>query len=161
MSCTSDVDILKRGVLTFRKLFIGLTDVDPFKKSITIASLCQLVFRTLFMKPDTIPLIQDSGFNPTQNFSHKQMIWLKFISQSQNIRIIHCMNGQEKKIGPYSIDGFCVENNTVYEFDGCYIHGCPKCFKIMTFNALLQCPMSSLYKRHMARKNFITSRGYN
>ena len=121
--CESDVDILKRGVLTFRKLFIDLTNVDPFKKSITIASLCQLVFRTLFMKPDTIPLIQDSGFNPTQNFSHKQMIWLKYISQRYNVRIIHCMNGQEKKIGPYSIDGYCEENNTVYKFDGFYIHG--------------------------------------
>ena len=36
--CESDVDILKRGVLTFRRLFIDLTNVDPFKKSITIAS---------------------------------------------------------------------------------------------------------------------------
>jgi hypothetical protein len=158
--CSSDVDILKRGALKFRKLFLELTKIDPFAKSITIASLCQLVYRTMFMKPNTIPLIQDNGFHPTQNYSHKQIIWLKYVSETQKIRIDHCMNGNEKKIGPYSIDGFCEQTNTVFEFDGCFVHGCPTCFKETTFNPLQRCSMGYLYERHVSRKKYIIQCGY-
>jgi hypothetical protein len=34
---------------------------------------------------------------------------------------------QEYTIGPYSIDGY-VKDNVVFEFLGCYWHGCKKCF---------------------------------
>ena len=30
----------------------------------------------------------------------------------------------------FTVDGFCQENNTVYEFHGCFWHGCPKCFPV-------------------------------
>lgn len=46
--CRSDVDILRRSCLEFRRLFIQTTDVDPFAKCITIASACNLVFRKNF-----------------------------------------------------------------------------------------------------------------
>ena len=29
----------------------------------------------------------------------------------------------------YYVDGFDEETNTVFEFYGCYFHGCPRCFK--------------------------------
>ena len=43
------------------------------------------------------------------------------------------LNGGEKKLTigdkTYKVDGFCEETNTVYEFDGCFWHGCPNCYK--------------------------------
>ena len=27
------------------------------------------------------------------------------------------------------VDGYCAETNTVYEFDGCFYHGCPCCYQ--------------------------------
>jgi hypothetical protein len=46
--CRSDVDILRRCCLEFRELFRDITNIDPFEKCLTIASACNLVFRTKF-----------------------------------------------------------------------------------------------------------------
>ena len=53
--CRSDVDILRRCCLEFRELFRDITNIDPFEKCLTIASACNLVFRTNFLK-EGIPL---------------------------------------------------------------------------------------------------------
>ena len=31
---------------------------------------------------------------------------------------------------PYHADGYCVDNNTIYEFHGCFFHGCPSCYPV-------------------------------
>lgn len=49
--CRSDVDILRSGCLKFRHIFMqmksrnGEEGIDPFAHCITIASVCNLVFR--------------------------------------------------------------------------------------------------------------------
>jgi tRNA(Glu) U13 pseudouridine synthase TruD len=80
------------------------------------------------METNSIALINDYGFTP-QNYSKKQMQWLKYLAHKHNLNIIHCLNGNEFKIDKYSVDGYCKETNTVYEFQGCYFHGCPLCIK--------------------------------
>lgn len=55
--CKSDVDILKHCCLRFRENFMNITGIDPFERCITIASACNLVFRTNFLQPETIALI--------------------------------------------------------------------------------------------------------
>ena len=47
--CRSDVDILRRACLQFRKLLIEATDVDPFQY-VTIASVCMGVFKVMFLE---------------------------------------------------------------------------------------------------------------
>ena len=42
--CCSDVDILRCCCLEFRELFRDVTDIDPFKSCLTIASACNVVF---------------------------------------------------------------------------------------------------------------------
>ena len=56
--------------------------------------------------------------------------WLKWISHSQNKEIQHKYLGQgEKKLTQHSliVDGFAPATNKVFEFDGCFWHGCDKC----------------------------------
>ena len=98
------------------------------------------------MKSQSIALIPDYGFDPTQNVSPKQRIWLKYISFTDRIQIQHCFNNSEKKIGLYPVDGYCKETDTVYEFQGYFMHGCPKCFNSISFNPLKKQPMGYLYK---------------
>lgn len=68
--CQSDVDILRKYCLKFRTLSMDLTKrdskpaIDPFEKCITIASVCHLVFRTLFLAPETIGIIPVQGYQP-------------------------------------------------------------------------------------------------
>ena len=42
---------------------------------------------------------------------------------TEEIDIEHARNGGEKRVGKYSLDGFCEERNTAYEFQGCFWHG--------------------------------------
>lgn len=73
--CRSDMDILRRACLTFRKLFLEMTSadghagLDPFQQCITIASACNLVFITKFLRPNTIGIIPAQGYRPEEKHS--------------------------------------------------------------------------------------------
>ena len=120
--CRSDVDILRKCCLLYREMFRKETGIDPFNKALTIASYCQEVYRTNFLKKDTIAV-----FNNDRQMKIKQSIvavkWLSYISEKEDLYIQHVRNGGEKRVGDYSLDGYCEETNTVYEFQGCFWHG--------------------------------------
>ena len=57
-------------------------------------------------------------------YSREAINWLEFlISTGLDIRHAENTPHGEKRIDDYSVDGFCEENNTVYEYYGCYFHG--------------------------------------
>ena len=120
--CRSDVDILRKCCLLYREMFRKETDIDPFNKALTIASYCQEVYRTNFLKKDTIAV-----FNNHRQWKIKQsnvaVTWLSYISEKEDLYIQHVRNGGEKRVEPYSLDGYCEETNTAYEFQGCFWHG--------------------------------------
>ncbi|XP_071037010.1 uncharacterized protein [Parasteatoda tepidariorum] len=125
--CRSDVDILRKGCLELRRLFLQILNVDPFKY-VTLAGLCMTIFRDKFLKRNTIAI--DDDVIQKDQYSKKSIAWLDYISQKENINIQHALNGKEKKLKLgkkyYKVDGFY--DNTVFQFQGCFWHGCPKCF---------------------------------
>ena len=120
--CRSDVDILRKCCLLYREMFRKETDIDPFNKALTIASYCQEVYRTNFLRKDTIAI-----FNNDRQWKIKQsnvaVKWLSYISEKEDLYVQHVRNGGEKRVEGYSLDGYCEETNTVYEFQGCFWHG--------------------------------------
>lgn len=72
------------------------------------------------------PLITNDNVN--NQHSKISIQWLEWISHAQGLNIQHALNGGEKKIAGsrYKADGFA--NKTVYEFNGCFYHGCPTCY---------------------------------
>ena len=120
--CRSDVDILRKCCLLYREMFRKETDIDPFNKALTIASYCQEVYRTNFLKKDTIAI-----FNHDRQLKIKQsnvgVKWLSYISEKEDLCIQHVRNGGEKRFMGYSLDGYCEETHTAYEFQGCFWHG--------------------------------------
>ena len=120
--CRSDVDILRKCCLLYREMFRKETDIDPFNKALTIASYCQEVYRTNFLKKDTIAI-----FNNDRQLKIKQSNvaakWISYISEKEDLYIQHVRNGGEKRFGDYSLDGYCEETLTAYEFQGCFWHG--------------------------------------
>ena len=120
--CRSDVDILRNCCMTFREMLREITGIDPFEKCITIASVCHEVYRTNYLEKDTIAV-----FNNNRQLKRKQsniaVKWLSWLAEKNEIDIEHVRNGGEKRIGKYSLDGYCEERNTIYEFQGCYWHG--------------------------------------
>ena len=127
--CCSDVDILQKSCNLYREMFMHVTDtthddtgLDPFDKAITIAAYCMQVYRTKFLKKDTIALFpQHEELKRKQ--SHEALQWLSYTADKEGIHIQHHRNGGEKRVGPYSLDGYCEEKHTVYEYQGCYWHG--------------------------------------
>ena len=120
--CRSDVDILAKCCILYREMFKDQTGIDPFDKALTIASYCQQVYRTKFLEKDTIAI-----FSHTRQLKANQSVtaikWLSYISEKEGIRIQHVKNGGEKRVGNYSLDGYCEETHTAYEFQGCFWHG--------------------------------------
>ena len=157
--CHSDVDILRRSAITFRDNFLKIGNIDPLQY-ITIASVCMAIYRSKYMPENTIGVIKDSVKNET--FSKISMQWLHWRSNVDNVYIQHAMNGGEHFIPSVGkVDGFCKDTNTVYEFQGCFWHGCPKCYTSDKINPMNQRDMTELQRTTAVKNEKITSLGYN
>ena len=120
--CRSDVDILRKCCLLYREMFRNETGIDPFNKALTIASYCQEVYRTNFLKKDTIAVFNNDR-QLKINQSNVAAKWISYISEKEDLYIQHGRNGGEKRFNNYSLDGYCEETQTAYEFQGCFWHG--------------------------------------
>ena len=128
--CRSDVDILAQCCKLYREMLKVATSmdgdpemgIDPFDTATTIAGYCMQVYRTNFLQKDTIALLpQHQELKRKQ--SHEALQWLSYTAAKEGIRIQHVRNGGEKRVGNYSLDGYCEETHTAYEYQGCYWHG--------------------------------------
>ena len=158
--CRSDVDILRRGIMKFREDFIQLENIDPLRY-ITITSVCMTIYHSNYMPKKTIAILPE--YAKTDNFSKMSIIWLNYMSNGVNIK--HALNGSEKKLTignkTYKVDGFCEETNTVYEFYGCFWHGCPKCYRPNIINTKSQKDMGALNDLTVEKRDTIKNAGYN
>ena len=57
-----DVNLLRQACCAFRNLFFKLVKMDPFGQAITISSIWNKVFRTMFLKPDFMGIIPRGGY---------------------------------------------------------------------------------------------------
>ena len=124
--CKSDVRLLKQGCLTFKRLFETLTGFKPFEH-ITIASACNRDLRMKRMIPNSIASEPLRGWRNSINQSRVVLEWLTWCAQENNIQ--HVGNAGEVRIPAIGfVDGYCHDTRTVYEFQGCFTHGCPTCY---------------------------------
>jgi hypothetical protein len=96
-------------------------------------------------------------------FSKSSILWLDFLSKYYNINIQHAENDREYLIPEtkYRADGFCKENNTIYEFHGDFWHGNPNIYKDNDINIITKCTYKELYDKTLIRENKIKELGYN
>lgn len=136
--------------------------IDPFEKCVTIASACNLVYRTNFLNPESIAIIPSHGYRPEEKQSIMAYKWLSYLSHTQGTYIQHGRNMGEKHIGPYKVDGYYELDGekVVLEFHGCFWHGCPKCFSKTTLNPVNDMSMGDLYARTMEKQRYIKEQGY-
>ena len=97
----------------------------------TIAYICNLVYKTLYLESERVSIIPPHGYRPEQKQSIKAVHWLRYISKRNDINIQHAFNVGEKEIGPFKVDGnreITPGEKVACEFHGYFWHGCPKCF---------------------------------
>ena len=142
--CHSDVDILRRGLQEFRRLFIEMTDVNTGKELgtdpllyMTIAALAyDGVYRKHYLLPDTIKYV---GRPKRGNYSVISIEWMEHVMATQKVFIQHAENNEEYEVTLYKdstgepymkkVDGYDRTTNTVYEFLGCFFHSCKYCYQ--------------------------------
>ena len=159
--CRSDVDILRRCCLEFKKLMEETCNLDPFKHCVTIASACKRVFRQEFLEERTIGLIPPQDYHPARKYSIMALQCLAWIHHQTGDRILHALNGGEQKIDGNFVDGFDPAKKTIYEFEGCFWHGCPKCYMPDTVNPANETSMAYLLEGTTRKIERLKKLGYN
>jgi len=96
-------------------------------------------------------------------YSKPQIKWLNFLSKYYNINIQHAENDGEYLIPEtkYRADGYCKENNTIYEFHGDFWHGNPNIYKDNDINIITKCSYKELYEKTLKKEEMLKKLGYN
>ncbi|XP_074604106.1 uncharacterized protein LOC141857512 [Brevipalpus obovatus] len=123
--CSNNVEILASCCLAFRSKFLTLNGLDPFTRCFTIAQVSLELLRALYLEPETLANTPKNGYTNLRKCSRESLAWLDFQSRALNTKVI-----REFKIGSKYADGFSAELNTVFEYFGCYWHGCRQCFPV-------------------------------
>ncbi|XP_060854979.1 uncharacterized protein LOC132932620 [Metopolophium dirhodum] len=153
--CDSDVDILRRGCLELRNQFSDIANIDPFCYT-TIAGVCMAIYKSKYLISDTIAVLDKEK---NENYSKQSITWLQHFN---NKNISHALNGGEKIIAGAKVDGFDNKSKTVYQYNGCFWHGCTKCYKDReTINNINHETMEDLYQKTIDRSTTIKNAGYN
>ena len=161
--CESDVKLLKEGCLKFKKLFEEKSKFNPFS-CMTIASACNRDLRQNRMEPKTIASEPLHGWRLTSNHSKVALEWLHW-EDSKLHRVQHARNKGEFHIPNtnYTADGYDEVTKTVYEFQGCFWHGCRSCYpnRSETHRRLEDRTMEDVYICTQRKVFDLASRGYN
>ena len=159
--CCSDVEILRRGCVKFSQLFGETANINPFYDSscITIASLALKIFRYNFLREKCVGIIPAGGYRGRVNQSMIALNWLNEINNEIGGGLEYkCSRTGEKKILNRFVDGFF--NGVVYQFHGCFYHGCPVCYHLYDYNPVLNEKYCNLYSRTKKFTYRLKSAGY-
>ncbi|XP_068742053.1 uncharacterized protein [Montipora capricornis] len=127
--CKSDVRLLQQGCLNFEKNFEEMAQFNPFDH-MTIASACNRFLRSWCMELETIASNPLFGWHNKCNHSMSAIEWLLYTESVTHETIQHARNKGEHRVPftHYTVDGYCKKLNAIYEFYGCFWHGCTICY---------------------------------
>lgn len=161
MYCAEDVEILKRGCLAFKDQIMQISQnkCDPFNY-VTLAAITAAIFRGMFLQPEKIAAVPPNGYSTHQRYSSKSLEWLEYLRQIEGCQDLkHIGNSPygECEIAQYRFDGVETNKKVVYEFNGCYYHGCPKCnkYKMDKKNSTIGLTFRALHEKTLQKESFI------
>ena len=105
--------------------------------------------------------IQSSGYPNQKNYSIKAARWIQSLAKKSVIEIWHALNGGEQKIHGHYVDGYHPGSKTIFEFHGCYWHGCPTHFPDRNTRNRHNCmTMEQLYRQTVEKTQTLECYGY-
>lgn len=155
--CRSDVQILIRGILEYRRTMINLTTWDPIL-SPTLPSFTSHVLRCDHFPPMTLTNTPDAGYRFNRQQSDMAVKWLKLRMRETGEFIQHAENGGERRVTVPGlttfVDGYCERKEdkhiVILEYSGCFHHG-HTCFNPLEMNKLHKQTFGVLYAATMSR----------
>jgi hypothetical protein len=110
------------------------------------------IYRTKYLQPKTFAIIKE---DKKEMYSKGSISWVNIF---ENVR--HALNGGEVAICGAKVDGFNQETNTVYQYHGCFWHGCPNSYNEDTINNVNHEAMGDLYQKTKERSKEIIDAGF-
>ncbi len=119
--------------------------------------MCHKIFRTHILKANTIGIVTQDGYaGRKKQQSKKALQWMAWIAHKNNVTITNASSMQgEVKVGQHFVDGICHANKTIFEFHGCYFHGCPKCYSPRFENRRTGCYMGDAYSSTLDKDSYL------
>jgi hypothetical protein len=157
-----DVNALRQACCAFRNLFLNLVKMDPFRQAITISSICNKVFGTLFLKT-FCGYYPERGYRMGDHQSVEALQRIAYIGRTRN-DVTHAGNGREVHlpvVPNVKADGYCAETREVFEYLGCFWHGCPSMPNQRKPIGNTEETLLSRYEETMARLQKIRDARYN
>ncbi|KAJ8909767.1 hypothetical protein NQ315_007964, partial [Exocentrus adspersus] len=74
--------------------------------------------------------------------------WLVWEEKQRGINIVCAAKTEEAQVVGFKVDGYCAETKQVFEFHGCYYHGCATCFRIDRDNPMSDDSTQTLNTRY-------------
>ena len=113
-----------------RKIMLNITSgFDVLSKATSIAGVAMLVYRRCFLKPETISVVPEKGYERHDKASDIAIKLLEWRSKQGDTNIQHAGNGREHQITidgvTYKVDGYIAEEQRAIEFMGCHYHSHP------------------------------------
>ena len=116
----------------------------------------------------------EQAFYPRDNHSVEKIAWMEFMQKQRGIHIHTSRYGhggqrviQVAENEFIQVDGFHPESGTVFQFHGCYFHGCPTCFPkardkvIAKKTSKYPMTMQKKYEQTLATTATLRATGYN
>nr|CAD7265455.1 unnamed protein product [Timema shepardi] len=106
------------------------TDCGGDRTRIFKAGAAMLVYRRSHLKENTIGIIPNGGYRCADQQSHIAVQWLCWEAHQRGVSILHAGNGREEYVLGRRVDGVVKagDTTTVFQFWGCYWHGCTLCY---------------------------------
>ncbi|XP_054156005.1 uncharacterized protein LOC128954450 [Oppia nitens] len=129
--CMNDCEILLQAIQKYRQTFKEITGLDPITRNFTLASVAMECFKANFLQEKQIANTPVCGYDNYKNKSDKERIWIEDIIKKDKILKNGLNIERNARLGSrYWPDGLDREKKIVYEFFGCYYHGCVTCFPL-------------------------------
>lgn len=119
--------------------------------------------RQVYIIDEDIPKCGTCYIGVERNTSSCAKQWLTHIEETHQIilQTATSCNGEYKIKGTkYKADGYDVKTNTIYEFNGCFWHGCPTCFDSKLVNPITGITYGDLWKKTLKKKQYCIDNGY-
>ena len=102
---------------------------------------------------------------PRRGYSLAAINWIESESEKRGVKILHKLNScGEVEIGSrkLKVDGFLAEQNSIWQFHGCFYHSCEACFKDKQDEVHIYYGISHRENRERTREktNYLKSLGY-
>ena len=116
------------------------------------------------MNKGIIGQIPAQGYGGNVNQSAIALCWLRTVAEEleENGMFLSSklsIDGEQRILNK-SVDGYCEENRTIYQFHGCFFHGCKNCYDDDTNNPVVNETFYTLRERTRRTTRLFEAHGY-